>query len=229
MKKLSAKWLLLAGVIGPGLALANDDLKPPRGDTTVAPKSEQMEPTKLDESRGQGGAAQAGMMDAQQTEVLAKLHDVNQHEIMMGNLARDKAMSRDVKKYGERLVKDHEGADKKVSALAAKHNVVLADAEPKSDEWTQEKAKDAQAMADLQKLTGMDFDRQFLTDMIQGHDKVIAMVAEVKASQQNAELNKLLDDLLPSLKRHRDDANSLVGKLDKKAAARRPPAGTMMR
>src|SRR5262249_36918215 len=57
--------------------------------------------------------------------VLAKIHQDNQHEIELANLAKQNASSAQVKKLADRIVTDHTKADDQVLALAKSHNIEL--------------------------------------------------------------------------------------------------------
>ncbi len=58
-------------------------------------------------------------------DVLSDLHHANQMEIKMGQMAKEKGASNQVRSYGERLMKDHGDADKQVLDLAKKEGVSL--------------------------------------------------------------------------------------------------------
>jgi putative membrane protein len=65
-----------------------------------------------------GGAALAADIPST-VEVLGKLPDADQSELAMGKLAEKDGHSEQVKDFGKMLVKDHTGADKKVTASAS--------------------------------------------------------------------------------------------------------------
>ncbi|MFL5362135.1 MAG: DUF4142 domain-containing protein [Myxococcales bacterium] len=72
-----------------------------------------------------------------------------------------------------------------------------------------DKMKVHQAKMDqLQKMSGKEFDQAFLTMMTNGHDHVIDMV---KNAQSNAsgDLKNMLDQMLPTLERHKQMAQDL--------------------
>jgi putative membrane protein len=62
------------------------------------------------------------------SQLINKLHKVNQMEIEVGNLAQTHAKSAKVKQFGETLVKDHTKADKDVLDFAKANNIVLSEA-----------------------------------------------------------------------------------------------------
>jgi putative membrane protein len=156
---------------------------------------------------------------------LDTLHHANQMEVQLGQLAQQKGVSKGVKDYGARLVKDHQAADQKLMTYAQKKNMQLS--EPQADTEFKKTMKNAQQaeMAKLQSLQGPAFDRAFLAHMVGHHDTDIA---KVMAGQQqfasNAELKGQLDGLLPTLKQHRDQAYRLLGQ-EKPRQARSAPQG----
>lgn len=155
------------------------------------------------------------------TELLPKLHHVNQEEIKAGELAQQKSSSSDVKNYGKMLVKDHQQADQELTTLAKKINVDLtAMTAMKTDTKSQEKREVKQHKMDqLQTMTGKDFDRGFLQMMVNGHQHVIDVV---KASRDDArpEVKALLDKQLPVLQKHLDTGKDLLNKMGNTASAR---------
>ena len=68
-----------------------------------------------------------GTDSAQSDEmVLMKVHRTNQMEIRLGQLAQRNASSARVKSFAQRIVRDHQAADKKVTTLAQSMGVTLA-------------------------------------------------------------------------------------------------------
>src|SRR5437868_15550104 len=53
------------------------------------------------------------------------LHKVNKEEMDAGKLAEKHGTSSDVKEYGRMLIKDHQQADEKLTAMAKKANLDL--------------------------------------------------------------------------------------------------------
>jgi putative membrane protein len=135
--------------------------------------------------------------------VLADLHATNQLEIQAGQLAQAKGTSSEVKSFGKQLAADHSSADDKVMALAEKKNLNLR----KEPSDPQEAKKDAQEIARLQKLSGAEFDRAFLTAMENGHQKTIAKLEKAKSTVQDQDIQKLVDELMPVLNKHRATAS----------------------
>lgn len=142
-------------------------------------------------------------------EVLAHVHHVNQLEIDMGKLATKRGTPA-VKRYGETLVRDHSASDKDVIALAKRHAIAKIPAEKPATEADKAAHQEAmEAMARLKKLSGADFDREYLRLMVEGHDAELASSDPMIASATVPELKRLLEDRKTRLARHADAAREL--------------------
>lgn len=222
----SAKWLLVAGLVGgAGVAMAHGH--------------DSMHKDMQSQDVGKGGAGMSGQgnmqgtsaqsmgmskLDEKQIGVLDQIHQDNLAEIQVAQLAQQNGMSNDVKKFAERLVKDHQDADKKVMKLAEKHDVTLsaADQQPDIQRMIEEHKASLEKLRGLQ---GMEFDREFLTTQVQDHDKAIALVSEAESTYKKDPVGKLAGDLLPHLRHHRDEASRLLKNLQRTPSSARRPAG----
>ena len=175
------------------------------------------------------GAAlmQQGLMPipTEEQAFLNALHQANQHEVKMGKLAQQQGTAQGVKDYGARLVKDHQQADQRLMAYAKTKNLTLSEPQPDTDFAKTLEREEQASMAMLQSLQGPAFDRAFLASMVADHDMDIA---KVMAGQQqfasNGGLKTVLDDMLPTLREHRQQAYRLLGQ-EAPRQARRPPGG----
>jgi len=95
------------------------------------------------------------------------VHDVaiaNAAEIELGKMAQERASSPDVKKFGQMMVDDHTKAGTKLRALASQHGIPVPD---QLDE------KHRQLRDKLAGLTGTEFDRQYVSAMVDAHETVL--------------------------------------------------------
>jgi len=141
--------------------------------------------------------------------VLKNLHDANQMEIVGGKLATDKGQSKEVRSFGKTLVSDHTAADRKVLKLAKDEKIDLPSNPMTSGE----------EMKRLQLATGSEFDRTFASEMLDGHQKVIADVKVARDGTDDAKLKSLLAAMLPILEKHQQTAQKLVDQLSPAASA----------
>lgn len=142
-------------------------------------------------------------------QILAHQHHVNLMEIDMGKLAQTKGTAA-VKKYGEMLVKDHQQADKDALAFAKKHGTAMIPKEkPATDAEKQEDKDMMDQAAHLKTLKGADFDKDFLTMMVAGHEKELAKIDVAMGQTTDSDLKDMLSNVKPVLQRHADQARDL--------------------
>src|SRR4051794_1870765 len=89
----------------------------------------------------------------------------NMAEVKMGELAKERAQSKDVRDYGQMLIDDHSKANQKAMTVA-KSMSVTAPSEPS--------AKQKQEHDMIAKLSGSEFDSMFMSHMVQDHQEDIA-------------------------------------------------------
>jgi putative membrane protein len=183
---------------------------PPGTQTAPEPTNPQI-PAPTDTPRVPGATAGAeGDLD-----VVARVHQSNQKEIEMAQIALDKAESPQVKAYARKLLNDHQGADKKLLTYADKKNLDRSKLEKAATGTAAAPTADNDAQTRLLSATGADFDRQFVTVMLGEHDKAIDLVKSAKDSVTDRELRTFLAGVLPKLEQHRKMASELADKLSK--------------
>jgi len=124
---------------------------------------------------------------------LRQAAEVNISEVDLGQLAQEKAAAEPVKEYAQRMITDHTAAQHTLNILAARTNIVLPD---------QLDAKDMALYSRLAKLSGSDFDRDYINAMVQGHT---AVVSDFKSQARNAadsEVRAFASHMLPTLEEH---------------------------
>ena len=126
---------------------------------------------------------------------------IGKAEIELGQIALKNTQDEGVRKYAERMVKDHSAADKKLKAIAAKENLQLPQALDAEHESLKTK---------LQGLKGEEFDRAYVNAMAKGHDKAVALFESVSQQpQMSGELKQFAASTLPTLEQHQEMAHSL--------------------
>jgi putative membrane protein len=130
-------------------------------------------------------------------------------EVELGNLAKDKASSADVKQFGERMVTDHSKANDELKQWAEKNNVTLP---------TQLSAKDKATRDRLAKLSGAAFDKAYMHQMVMDHQKDVAAFKHASQTAKNADLKAWAGETLPTLQDHMKLAQDTAGKVGASAA-----------
>lgn len=146
-------------------------------------------------------ATAAVALDAQ--EVVSLIHHTSGIEIMLGELAKQKGHSAAIRRYGDRLARDHRFADRKIMALARRERIIVLEQEPDSLE--------KQADQKLQGAQGVQFDALFLAEMEKGHQRVINALSATEGQLRDLRLRDLVGRLLPILKQHHHLAANLQG------------------
>jgi putative membrane protein len=125
-------------------------------------------------------------------------------EVQLGKLAEKHASDDAVKDFAHRMVKDHTAANDKLMA-AAKNVKVAAAAAPD---------KEAQAAADkLAGLKGADFDKAYMRQMADDHQKAVSLFEAESKNGTDPALKGFAADALPMLQDHLKMAQSIYDKL----------------
>jgi putative membrane protein len=165
-----------------------------------------------DASRSNSAAPTAGTEG--DVGLVTKVHQANQKEIEMAQMALDKAESPKVKAYARKLLTDHQAADKKLMAYAEKKNLDRSQVEATATGTTASPTDEA-GHKRLMNATGTDFDREFVNMMIDEHDKAIDLVKSGKDAATDKQLRTMLGGVLPKLEQHRKMAHDLADKQTK--------------
>ncbi len=152
--------------------------------------------------------AKETMSDAD-IEVLGHVHDVDLAEIEMGQLALGRSKTRAVKAYAKMIVDDHAAGDKAVRALARARGAVLPTT-PSSPDAIAAQQKRMETMDTLRGLSGADFDARFLAAMAEGHTGELARTTADLKDVSDAKLRTLLQNLIPVLEKHAQQAEKLA-------------------
>jgi len=128
-------------------------------------------------------------------------------EVELGKLAAEKASNEDVKKFGQKMVDDHSKANDQLKDVAAKDNIELP---------TEPSAKDKAEKARLEKLSGEQFDRAYMTAMLKDHKKDVMEFRHESKSAKNPDVKSFAEQTLPTLEQHLKVAEQIAPKVGAK-------------
>jgi putative membrane protein len=120
-------------------------------------------------------------------------------EVQLGKAAQEKASNEKVKDFGKRMEQDHSKANDELKKIASDKGVQLS-----SDLDKKHKSK----MDKLTKLSGAEFDRQYMRDMVSDHKDDIKKFQNEADKGKDADLKKFASQTLPTLKEHLQLAES---------------------
>jgi putative membrane protein len=111
-------------------------------------------------------------------------------EVQLGKLAAEKAENAQVKQFGQRMVDDHGKANSQLKQLASAKNVSLPQEIDRSHQREYER---------LQKLSGAQFDREYMKHMVSDHKKDVKEFQKTAKSAKDPDVKNFAQTTLPTL------------------------------
>ena len=140
-----------------------------------------------------GAGAFAASVPASDSQFMRKAAEGGLAEVKLGELAKEKASSATVKKFGEHMVSDHSKANEKLKTLAGTKGVTVPDSM---------NAKDKALYDRLSKLSGAAFDRAYINAMVKDHEEDVAEFRKESQSAKDADVKEFASTTLPTLEDH---------------------------
>jgi putative membrane protein len=125
-------------------------------------------------------------------------------EVELGKMAASKAQNAEVKAFGQKMVEDHTKAGEELKQLAAQKKVMLP-----PDVLPAHK----QLMEKLSKLSGAEFDEEYVAAMVEAHEKDVAAFENVSKTAADADVKAFATKTLPTLKMHLEMIKAMAGKM----------------
>ncbi|MGA9769534.1 MAG: DUF4142 domain-containing protein [Blastocatellia bacterium] len=127
-------------------------------------------------------------------------------EVELAKMGVDKASSDEVKQYAQRLVDDHTKANDELTQLASQKGISIGE-DPKA-------MMKGQSMKDkLSKLSGADFDREFISLMVKDHTKEVKEFEDASTKAKDMEVKDWAAKTLPTLREHLQMARDINSKV----------------
>lgn len=126
------------------------------------------------------------------------------YEVKLTSSAKTKANSASVKKLADHMQKAHEKLNQQLAELASKKNVTIPSAIEESKE------KD---IANILEKTGKDFDKAFVDELVDKHEKAIDLFEKTAENAQDPEVKDWFSKTLPELRSHLEMAKTEQAKL----------------
>lgn len=135
---------------------------------------------------------------------LQKTATGQQQEIDLGHLATQKAESEEVKRFGARMVADHQKARQEVQQLASKGGLQLVN--QSSESHTAMKAQ-------LDRASGKGFDRAYIALILQEHAMEMKELEQRARDEKNQAVRQWAADAVPVMKDHLAKAKTIASSL----------------
>jgi putative membrane protein len=146
-------------------------------------------------------------------EFITKVAESGMAEVELGQLALKQAASEDVKKFAQRMVDDHSKANEELKSLAASKTVTLPTAAGQKHKAQIER---------LAKLSGAEFDREYMKHMVKSHESGVALFEKQVQKGSDTETKAWAEKTLPTLREHKTMAHDVAAKVGAMKADLKP-------
>jgi putative membrane protein len=133
-------------------------------------------------------------------DFMSAVADGGMTEIQASQAAQNMAASARVKDFAAMMVQDHGQWGDQLKSLAQSRNVTLP-ATPSDKHQT--------AIADLQKKTGVAFDKAYMKMMVHDHEGVVNDFEKAQGTIKDSALLSFVNNTLPHIKMHLDSAKAV--------------------
>jgi len=188
-------WMLICGLTALGAACSNG---PSNTGTANSEPLVKTEPAKAPSDKGDAvvTGGDLGFMNAAAAGGMA--------EVEISKMALTKAQNVEVKAFAQTMVDDHSKAGEDLKKLAAQKKVMLPpDVMPTHKE----------VMDKLSKLSGADFDMEYVKAMVADHKKDVTAFESVSKGATDADVKAFAAKTLPTLKMHLEMINDIASKM----------------
>jgi putative membrane protein len=125
-------------------------------------------------------------------------------EVQLGQIAQKNSSTKSIQDFGKMMVDDHSALNDKLKDLASKKNVSL----PSTLTNDQQQKVDK-----LSKETGKDFDKDYVSMMIDDHKKDIDKFKKAGKNIKDADFKDFVIKALPTLQKHLDAIEAIHKKM----------------
>src|SRR4051812_31004062 len=137
----------------------------------------------------------SGAISQQDQDFVNQAGVINMAEVELGKIAQSKASNQDVKTFAKRMVDDHQKAGKELKQIVQQQKGQM----PKDLDQEHKDLKDK-----LSKLSGSEFDKQYMEAMHSGHQKAVSLFEA--ESKSESEIGKWAGQTVATLKEHHQEA-----------------------
>jgi putative membrane protein len=114
-------------------------------------------------------------------------------EVALGKLAQQKAIALDVKDWGKQMIQEHEESGRRLSEIASRAGIQLP---------VNMGVDDRRVYDDIDDRKYLGFDKKYMRDLQELHERTIKRYAEATTKLNNPELLAFATEMLPKLRAH---------------------------
>ena len=191
MKKM--KYMLIAGLTVCGLQACKGGKSNSTTDSTSITTTDSAKTASADTSQ-----------TSADTQFADKAAAGGMAEVALGKLALQKSFSARIKNFANMMVTDHSKANDELKGIAQKENLTL----PASIDAGHQAKMDS-----LGKLSGKDFDKAYVSAMVDGHQKTLTLMQDEANNGKNTSLKAFAAKVAPTVKMHLDAIIKIQGEM----------------
>jgi len=147
-----------------------------------------------------GTESQRGQLSSKDFKFLENAARGQQEEVVLGQLAQQKASNQAVRDFGQRMVTDHSKLNDELKALATQKGATLP---------TQMSHSERSTTSHLQNESGASFDQAYIKDMVKDHKKDVKEFEKATNDVTDPDLKAWAQKALPTLQQHLQMAQNL--------------------
>ncbi len=125
--------------------------------------------------------------------------------VTLGGLAGEKAVSEQVRKFGERMISDHHDANEELMRLVTAKGIDLPAVLDKNDE---------KAIDDLADLSGAEFDRAYMKRVVSDHRSDVSKFQKEAQAGEDPDIRAAAQKILPVLREQLKMAESIQDNIE---------------
>src|SRR5262249_3715762 len=139
------------------------------------------------------GKTPDSVMGATDNDFVTKAAQAGMMEVELGKLAQTNGSSQDVKDFGKMMETDHSKANDELKSIAMAENISIPSA--MNDEGNNH-------MKDMSGMQGADFDKHYISMMVDGHTKVLEEFKTAAASNPDQKVKDFAAKTVPVIEGH---------------------------
>lgn len=121
-------------------------------------------------------------------------------EVELGQLAQQKASNAQVKQFAQQMVQDHGQANTKLMQVFQQKNITPPETIGAKNSAMREQVAD---------LSGAEFDREYMSQMVEDHTEDVASFEREVSNGKDPEVKAWASQTLPTLRQHLQKAQSI--------------------
>jgi len=195
------------------------DARPSSGSSTQDKSSTGSRDTDHNKS---GSMKSTGQLSKSDSEFVKKAARGGQMEVELAQQALSKASNPEVKSFAQRLIADHSKANDELKQIASGKGMMLdngmhhstgqsaTDSATSSGQTAAQSGSDHSAMQNkLMNLSGDQFDKAYMKDMVADHQKDVAEFEKASKNASDMDIRSFAEKTLPTLREHLQMAQTI--------------------